>query len=194
MDLWERASYSDLHDAEGLLWEAVSPLLAVLDCSELIGRVISEALGWALRHFMGKCFQGKFSAFVAITELNIFCQGTEEIYLQVSRNTHAGLQTSPTGMYTWRKCCSGSRGCANTQNKGFLGLAWDCHLCSWKCSQGRLSQSKGLSKGEDSVEISVSGSEQAPPSPNNAMSSGCNITLQNILQLHKKFFNQKVGR
>lgn len=79
---------------------------------------------------MGKSFQGKFSASVAIMRLNIFCQGTEGIYLQVSRNTHVGLPTSPTGIYTWSECCSGSRGCANTQSNGSLRLAWDCHLCS----------------------------------------------------------------
>lgn len=193
MDLWGRASYKDLHDAEGLLWEAANPLLAVLDCSELISRVISVALGWALWHFMRKSFQGKFSASVAIIRLNIFCQGTEGICLQVSRNAHGGLQTSATGTYT---CCSGSRGCANTQSKGSLGLAWECHLCSWKCSQARLSQSKetGHSKGEDSVDISVSGSDPDPPSLKNAMSCGCNITLQKISLLHKKIFTQKIGR
>lgn len=29
------------------------------------------------------------------------------------------------------------QGCANTQSKGSLRLAWDCHICSRKCSQGR---------------------------------------------------------
>lgn len=192
MDLWERASYWDLHDAEDLLWEAASPLLAVLDCSELISRVISVALGWALRHFMGKSFQGKFSASVAIMKLNAFCQGTEGIYLQVIRNTRAGLQTSPTGISPWRECCSGTRGCDNTESKGSLGLARDCHICFWKCSQGRLSPSKGLSKGDDSVEeISVSGSDLAPPSLNNAMSCGCNIPLQKIPLSHKKSLIRK---
>lgn len=47
---------------------------------------------------MGKSFQGKFSASVGIMRLNMFCQGTEVIHLQVIRNTHAGLQTSPPGI------------------------------------------------------------------------------------------------
>lgn len=87
--------------------------------------------------FYGKSFQGKFSASMATMRLNIFCQGTEGIYLQAIRHTHAGLQTSPTGIYTCSECCSGTRGCANTQSKGSLGPAWDCHICSRKYSQGR---------------------------------------------------------
>lgn len=136
MDLWERASYSDLHDAGGLLWEAASPLPALLDRSELTSRVISVALGWALRHFMERVSRESFLLLWLPWGWIYFVKGQRGFISRQSDILMLDCRLHPLGFIHAVSAAQGPEA-VPIHSKGSLGLAWDCHICSRKYSQGR---------------------------------------------------------